>query len=244
MGRPTTTVIEGRPVLPGALLLAGVVGSTAYGLAGPDSDVDRLGVYAASTVAFHGLRPPTGKDASRVTTGPDATYHEALKYAGLALGCNPTAMELMWLPDNLYEVRTPLGDELIDIRSAFLSAKRVRDAYLGYATQQFRKLEARGNGTFSSDTAKRTAKHARHLARLIDQGVELHLTGRLRIRLEDPDGYRRFGQRVADGDVECARETLATAERVFSERRGVLPEGPDEAVVEDWLRRVRLAHLR
>lgn len=52
-------------------------------------------------------------------------------------------MELVWLPDELYEVRTPLGDELIGIRGSFLSAQRVRDAYLGYATQQFRKLESR-----------------------------------------------------------------------------------------------------
>ena len=31
----------------GTVLLSGIVGSTAYGLAGPDSDVDRLGMYAA-----------------------------------------------------------------------------------------------------------------------------------------------------------------------------------------------------
>lgn len=35
----------------GAMLLAGIVGSTAYGLAGPDSDVDRLGVFAVPTRA-------------------------------------------------------------------------------------------------------------------------------------------------------------------------------------------------
>jgi hypothetical protein len=44
------------------VLLQGIVGSTAYGLAGPHSDVDRLGVYAALTWAFHGLRLPIDKD--------------------------------------------------------------------------------------------------------------------------------------------------------------------------------------
>jgi hypothetical protein len=63
------------------VLLAGIVGSTAYGLAGPDSDVDHLGVYAAPTVAFHGLHPPTGKDATLVRHDPDSTLHEAAKAA-------------------------------------------------------------------------------------------------------------------------------------------------------------------
>lgn len=120
--------------LPGSVLLSGIVGSTAYGLAGPDSDVDRLGLYAAPTAHFHGLRPPTGRAASVVTTSPDATFHEALKYVTLALTVNPTVTELLWLPDHLYETRTALGDELIGIRGCLLSAKRVRDAYLGYAT--------------------------------------------------------------------------------------------------------------
>ena len=36
--------------------------------------------------------------------------------------------------------------------------------------QQFRKLVSRGDGSFSADTRKRTAKHARHLARLCTRG--------------------------------------------------------------------------
>ncbi|MEV5752975.1 nucleotidyltransferase domain-containing protein [Actinoallomurus sp. NPDC052308] len=221
------------------ILLAGVVGSTAYGLATADSDVDRLGVFAAPTDALLGLRTPR---ESIVTTAPDRTLHEARKWCVLALGGNPTVMELVWLPDDLYETRTAFGDELIGIRAAFLSAKRVRDAYLGYASQQFRKLENRGDGAFSADTRRRTAKHARHLARLVHQGRELYSTGRLRIRLDDPDRYHRFGDRVAAGDLEVARRLLAEAEADFARVRTPLPERPDEAPVEAWLRAVRAAH--
>ena len=109
-------------------LLVGVVGSTAYGLAGPNSDLDRLGVFAAPAAAFHGLNFPK---ETHVTVKPDATFHEARRYAQLALAGNPTTMELMWLPPALYETMTESGKELISIRRAFLSAKRVRDAYLG-----------------------------------------------------------------------------------------------------------------
>lgn len=220
------------------VLLSGIVGSTAYGLAGPDSDVDRLGLFAAPTVAFHGLHEP---DETHVTSKPDATFHEARKYALLALGGNPTVSELMWLPDDLLEVVTPLGEELIDIRAAFLSAKRTRDAYLGYATQQFRKLEGRGDGSFSADTRKRTAKHARHLLRLCHQGFLLYDTGRLEIRLEDPQRFLDFGERVAGGDIDHARQVMADYERRFDECFTALPAEPDKAVVEAWLLRVRRA---
>jgi predicted nucleotidyltransferase len=221
------------------VLLSGIVGSTAYGLNGPDSDVDRLGMFAAPTAALLGLHEP---DETRVTTHPDSTLHEARKYVRLALGGNPTVSELMWLPDDLYEVRTPLGQQLIEIRNGFLSAKRVRDAYLGYATQQFRRLEHRGDGSFSADTRKRTAKHARHLYRLLIQGLWLYRSGELQIRLEEPGLVRFFGERVAAGDVDHARQVLANYEEAFNALRTPLPERPDEATVDSWLRAVRRAH--
>ncbi|WP_422754437.1 nucleotidyltransferase domain-containing protein [Micromonospora sp. WMMD708] len=219
------------------LLLSGIVGSVAYGLAGPGSDVDRIGVFAAPTVAFHGLRPPR---ESVVTTDPDVTLHEAGKYARLALSGNPTATELIWLPDDCYETRTEPGDRLIAIRSAFLSAPRVRDAYLGYASQQFRKLTTR-DATVGG--RRRSAKHARHLARLLHQGRTLYATGRLEIRLADPQWFREFGERVAGGALAEAEALVAEAERDFDRLRTPLPDRPDEATVERWLRAVRAAHL-
>ncbi|WP_433046753.1 nucleotidyltransferase domain-containing protein [Dactylosporangium sp. CS-033363] len=217
------------------IMLQGIVGSTAYGLAGPDSDVDRLGLFAAPTVALLGLHTPA---ESQVSRAPDVTRHEAGKYCRLALGGNPTVSELMWLPAELYEVRTAFGDELIGIRGAFLSAKRIRDSYLGYATQQFRKLD----NTFSSATAGRTAKHARHLLRLCWQGLHLYRTGELLIRLEDPAAFRAFGDSVAAGDIELARRTLARYEADFAGLPSPLPDQPDERAVEDWLLRVRRAN--
>jgi len=210
------------------ILLSGVVGSTAYGLAREGSDVDRLGMFAAPTETLLGLHTPK---ESHVSTAPDRTLHEAAKWCRLALGGNPTVMELVWLPDELYEVRTPLGDELIGIRGSFLSAPRVRDAYLGYATQQFRKLESR-------DGDHRTAKHARHLKRLCHQGLELYTTGRLTVRVEDPEEYHRFGEAVA-ADPASARSLLGHYETAFTETRSALPDRPDEARAEAWLRRVR-----
>jgi uncharacterized protein len=222
----------------GTILLAGVVGSTAYGLAHEGSDVDRLGMYAAPAEAFHGLSFP---GESHVSVHPDATYHEARKFCRLALNCNPTVTELLWLPDDLYEVRTSLGAALIGIREAFLSARGVRNAYLGYATQQFRKLEARGDGSFSADTRKRTSKHARHLWRLVQQAADLNATGDLTVRLDAAQAAlcMSFGERVAAGDIEHAKACIASAERHFDEYRSILPAAADEQAAEAWLQVVR-----
>ncbi len=219
------------------ILLQGVVGSTAYGLAGPDSDVDRLGVFAWDTVRMFQLDPPP---TSHVSRQPDCTMHEAAKAAKLILAGNPTAAEILWLES--YEIRKPLGAEMIALRDAFLCAKRTRDAYLGYATQQFRKLLARGDGSFNSDIpARRAAKHARHLMRLVDQGYELYTTAHLRIRLEDPQKYLDFGEQVA-ADPQRAVPFMADAEDRFARARTVLPDEPRVGVVQGWLNRVRAAY--
>jgi hypothetical protein len=129
---------------------------------------------------------------------------------------------------------------LIAIRSAFLSAPRVRDAYLGYAGQQFRKLAGRDSSTGGR---LRSAKHARHLARLLQQGRVLYATGVLEIRLADPEWFRAFGERVAGGALDEAEALVAAAERDFDRIRTPLPERPDEEAVERWLLDVRAAHL-
>ncbi len=218
------------------ILLSGIVGSTAYGLAHAGSDVDRLGLFAVPTQELHGLHRPA---ESRVTTDPDLTLHEAAKWCRLALACNPTASELVWLPDELYETRTAWGDELIGLRRRLVSASAARNSYLGYATQQFRKLRTRDH----SRPAARTqgAKHARHLVRLLEQGVHLHETGELRVRLADPQRVRDLGEQLAD-NPELAAPMLAEAEHRF-DRPGALPPTPDEPALEDWLRRLRLANL-
>jgi uncharacterized protein len=232
-------------VPPGTVLLSGIVGSTAYGLDHEGSDIDRLGMFAAPTERWHGLNPPTINDLTWTSEGkPDVTMHEALKVATLCLACNPTVTELLWLPDHLYEIRLPLGDQLIALRQSFLSAGKVRDSYLRYAQQQFRRLENRGDGSFSADTRKRTAKHARHLYRLHAQGIMLWQTGHLTVRLPHGDAVlcRAFGEQVAAGDLEAGRRVIAWAEEIFDTSRTPLPEQPDERTVEDWLQDVRRVH--
>lgn len=218
-------------------LLKGIVGSTAYGLAGPDSDIDRLGIFACNTKDLFKLEPPT---QSVVRTNPDVTMHEALKAVKLILSCNPTAMEILWLPKKFYEKTSSLGNQLILFRHAFLSAERVKGAYLGYATQQFKRLLQRGDGKFDSDTGNRTAKHARHLKRLVTQGYHLYTEGELIIEVENPQSYHDFGDMVA-ANPESVIPFMTEAEEKFNSTATCLQSEPNKRVAELWLLDVRKA---
>ena len=241
-----TSKLYGPNSLPGTVLLSGIVGSTAYGLNRPGSDKDRLGVFAVPTEALFGLH--TGEFDTVVNPqGTDETLHESAKFVRLALACNPTGTEILWLDGiedtetglPLYETRHPLGDELISLRSKFLSAHRVRDAYLGYAVQQFRRLNERDDGTFGSDTRKRAEKHARHLARLINQGFALYSEGHLEVRVEDPEWYHEFSACGPEVWTSWFEENKGKFDTVKS----ALPEHPDTAAAERWLRKVRYEML-
>jgi hypothetical protein len=222
------------------VILAGIVGSRAYGLDTPKSDTDRLGVYAVPTEHFFGMYGP-GQDPgmqSQVFHEPDVTYHEALKMCQLLVKGNPSVMELLWLPDELYEVRTSFGQELIRIRESFLSAKAVRRAYLGFATQQFERLCRHPDAT---DQAKR-AKQGRHILRLLHQGRDLYRTGQLQVRLDDPGEYMAFGELVAHSPT-IAKHTFAEIEESFDNSSSLLPDYPNFAEIESWLETVRWGHL-
>lgn len=229
------------------ILLLGIVGSTAYGLNHTGSDVDRQGIFAAPTSAFHGLTlPRETHDKDVLGTDTDVTIHEARKWCKLAMGCNPTVTEVVWLPEQLIEISNTWGDELRTIRSCFPTAKGVRNSYLGYADSQLKRLKDRGDGSFSADTRKRTAKHARHLFRLCHQGLEFYQSGRLPIRLEPETiaAVRAFGERVASGDVPAAEQMIQGYEQKFDRAKTALGDRPDEERIERWLRAVRHAYWK
>lgn len=219
-------------------LLSGVAGSTAYGLDHAGSDVDRIAVFAYPTVEFLRVHPPTTKQLSANTTKPDAQRHEAVKAVQLMLNGNPSITEILWLDS--YEVCTELGAQLVDIRGAFGCAERVRQAYLGYARDQFDRLV--NTGQFKSTYRARTEKHARHVLRLLVQGLGFYETGSLTLRVDDPERFHEFGRDAAK-DPEHVRKALAEYTEKFARARSPLPDSPDYTAVEAWLLRVRAAYM-
>lgn len=204
------------------VLLRGLVGSQAYGLATPESDEDFMAVYLEPQETFLGLRLIQDRDLTVHNTSEtlDTTAHEVGKFMRLALKSNPSILELLWLPNRCYTHVSVHGEALLDNRHWFASAELVKNAYLGYATQQFKLFERDGN--FGSDMKKRTEKHARHLYRLLHQGFNLYRTGELEVELSAADAMliREFGYRVGhEGEIDLAKAEMAKYEAWFAERQ-------------------------
>lgn len=222
-------------MIPGHVILKGICGSRAYGMATEASDVDLKGIYVASTVDLTLLDPPPD---TYIHTNPDLEFHEVGKFVRLALKCNPTVTEQLWL--NSYEILSEYGEWLVDIRQSFLSRKQVAGAFGGYAMDQVKRLQRRDDGSFSSDTKKRTSKHARHIFRLLLQGKQLLQTGELQVRVDDPQRLFELGEMKPDDIVRLFEEEYKNF--LDSEADSKLPEYPDRIEVNRILRLIRQNH--
>jgi len=234
------------------ILLMGVTGSTAYGLAHADSDIDRLGIYAVPTERVFDIGWNQGK-ASRVSNDPDVQLHEIGKYLKLILSGNPTITELLYL--NEYDIgpKTDVGyngywsGRLMTNRQKLTSTKAVKEAYVSYAVAQANRLANRqenGQKGFNSDLAKRTAKHGRHCFRLLLQAEQLLTEGTITI---DVSGHRdelfSMGE-LAETNVSKFQEVFETRKQEIDNMESVLADDPDYEFVQDFLRKFRKSRLR
>jgi len=226
------------------LLLLGVTGSTAYGLATENSDIDRLGIYCVPSERLFGLDFNMAKASHVVTDPDDVQLHEIGKYVGLVLKGNPTVTELLYLSE--HEVRDPRIEPLIDIRSKLIGQRTVRAAYTGYAIAQAKRLANRqeeGRKGFNSDLAKRTAKHGRHCFRLMLQAEQLLTEGTIHVDVsEHRDELFAIGE-LAESDVQAFLARFEARKDEIDALPSSLPEEPDVAAAEAFLRDFRLNNL-
>src|SRR5205807_493526 len=137
-----------------------VIGSQAYGLADTASDVDRRGIYLPTADlhwSLYGVPEQLENDPMQ------EAYWEIQKFLVLALKANPNILECLYTP--LVEKATPLAEELLGMKSVFLS-RLVYQTYNGYVLSQFKKMQAdlRNQGQVKW-------KHVMHLIRLLLSGI-------------------------------------------------------------------------
>jgi hypothetical protein len=186
-------------------------------------------VYVAPTSAFWSLRKPP-----RHVEGPEAERFswEVERFCELALKANPNLLEVLHSP--LVLVCTPLGQELVDLRGAFVS-QLVHQTYSGYVLSQFKRIEA----DLRRDGAPKW-KHVMHLLRLLLAAREVLATGEVVLDV-GPDRDRLLAVRGGElpwDEVEAWRLRLHR-EVDDALARTALPPGPDAARVDTWLRSVR-----
>jgi predicted nucleotidyltransferase len=223
---------------PENIILEGVTGSTAYGLATENSDVDIKGVYLLPTkeILRIGFNPAkTTKDH----TDPDWVYHEVGKFMSLVMSGNPTVTELLFLEK--YTKSTTIGDLLIANRDLFLSTPAVMKAYRGYALSQARRLATRtdlGMDGFASSLKNRYAKHVRHCFRLLLQARQLLETGTLNVKVsQEQRGWLFY---MGEQDVDTVVETFMKLDGEFDSITSVLPDKPDTEKLNELLYQIRM----
>lgn len=118
------------------VILLGLAGSYSYGTNNESSDIDVRGVTLNRKSDLIGL---TGFE-QYVDTQTDTTIYSFMKMITLLLSCNPNTIELLGLNPEHYLYLHPLGQELIDNASLFLS-KRAIHSFGGYADAQLRRLQ-------------------------------------------------------------------------------------------------------
>ena len=202
-----------------------VIGSRAYGLARDDSDTDRRGVYlppADLHWSLSGAPPQLQNDATQ------EVYWEIQKFITLALNANPNVLECLYTP--LVETATPLAEELLDMKTSFLS-KLVYRTYSGYVASQFKRMQSglRNHGQVKW-------KHVMHLLRLLLSGITVLEEGFVAVDVSD---YRDRLIAVRAGGVKWEEvdgwrlELIKEFEAAFT--RTALPDRPDYERVDRFL---------
>lgn len=226
---------------PDNIILEGVTGSTAYGLATENSDIDIKGIYMLPTRAI--LKMGFNPEKTTVNhTKPDWSFHEIGKYMKLVLSGNPTETELLWLED--YTELTPIGEMLIDNRKLFLSTKAVNNAYRGYALSQALRLNnrtAQGMEGYDSALKNRFAKHTRHCFRLLMQARQLLETGELVVKVT-PEQREYLFNMGESKDVDTVVKEFMKQDKEFDDIQSVLPDEPDYEKLNDLLYEIRMIH--
>ena len=150
------------------------------------AEVER-GVYVAPTKAFWSLAKPP-----RYVEEPGRCFWEVERFCESALEADPDLLEVLHSPQVV--TRTELGDELVELRPAFLSQLIYR-TYSGNVRGRFKKVE--------SDLRRHGVpkwKHVVHLLRLLLTARGLLRTGEPEI--DASDERLRPGRQLAPLDQE------------------------------------------
>jgi hypothetical protein len=121
----------------GMIIFEGIVGSQSYGIATPESDVDKKGVFIQDQDSILGF----GYIEQVNDTKNDQTFYEIRRFLQLISQNNPNILELLNLPEDCIIYKDPIFDLVLENKEKFIS-KVCRSSFGGYAIEQIKK--ARG----------------------------------------------------------------------------------------------------
>lgn len=159
-------------------------GSISYGTNTADSDTDVKGICIPPREYFFGLN----RFEQHETKEPDSVIYSLQKFIQLAMKCNPNIIEMLYVRENHILFCNEWGEKLLSLRDEFLS-KQARHSFGGYAYAQLQQLDKR---TYPHSKRKEEiekfgydTKHAYHLIRLLQMGIEIMMEKTLHVFRKD-----------------------------------------------------------
>ncbi len=111
-------------------------GSRLYGTSDEDSDYDYRGVCIPPERYWWGFK---SRFSQYTPSHEDVCIHGLQKFVQLAAQNNPNIIELLWVPEEYWEIGTPYWRRIVAHRDLFLS-KRCYHTFRGYAHSQLRRM--------------------------------------------------------------------------------------------------------
>ncbi len=224
-GNDESSVIE----LKKRIIYRCVIGSRAYGLDDDQSDTDRRGFYLPPADLHWSLY---GVPEQLENEETQEAYWEIQKFIVLALKANPNVLECLYSP--IVEFATPLANELLSMREAFLS-KLVFQTYSGYVASQFKKMQ-----TDIRNQGRVKWKHVMHLIRLLISGIDVLREGKVTVDVGEAREQLLTIKRgeITFADADAWRKRLQVDfEHAFQQT--TLPDRPDYERANAFLIRAR-----
>lgn len=232
-------------------ILRSVVGSGVHGIAieGTD-DHDEMGIYIEPPEYVLGVERQredyiwrTQPEGVRSGHGDiDLVLYSLKKYLRLAIKGNPTVLLPLFAPEESLVVVTPLGEELRDMRTAFMSRLAV-ERFLGYMHSQHERMlgQSKRNVPNRPELIERygwDVKYGSHALRLAYQGFEIASTGSLSLPLPDRERERVLATKRGEVDRDEVSAEIsrleASVRAILDEDRSPLPKAADLDRISAW----------
>jgi len=187
-----------RKTIPKWEIFSGVRGSISHGTNFKDGndDIDFISIIVPDIDYYFGLKTFSSRGTlDRKIEENDILIYEFLKFITLLSKGNPSALNILWLPDKFIINKNSVWEILSENKKIF-SGKHVYYAFAGYANSQFKRMEQfKEFGGYMGDKRRKLfnqfgydPKNASHLLRLLYQADEFLATGNLRVyRDKDKD---------------------------------------------------------